>query len=77
MHYYGAAFKQIPSLRKQMIFAHSMRRYFVKHHGIVQYMLIALLSWISVALAAVIQIARVKERRNVTKSYIRKEKEYI
>ena len=77
MHYYGAAFKQISSLRKQMIFAHSIRRYFIKHHGIAQYALIAFLSWISVALAAVIQITRAKERRNVTKSYIRKEKEYI
>ncbi len=77
MHYYGAAFKQIPSLRKQMIFAHSIRRYFVKHHGIVQYVLIALLSWVSIALAALIQMTRMQERANVTKSYIRKEKEYI
>lgn len=77
MHHYGTAFAQMLSVKKQMIFARSLRLYFLKHKPLILLLAIVPISWLSVLFAWIIQIFKLKEKQNVTKSYVKNKKEYV
>lgn len=62
IHYEGKSFEQVPSLNKQKRFNKGMRIYFRKHYGIGSYILLSILSPISLFLAWVSQVFKVKPR---------------
>jgi len=62
IHYEGKSFEQLPSLNKQKRFNKGMRTYFRKHHGIGSYIILSVLSPVSLFLAWITQLFKVKPR---------------
>jgi len=62
VHHEGKSFVQQKSLAKQKRFNKGMRTYFKKHHGLLSYLLISLLSPISLLLAWLSQIFKIKPK---------------
>lgn len=62
MHYEAKAFEQQQSLEKQIRFNRGMRIYFRKHSNILAYIIISLLSFISLGLAWLSQICHIKPK---------------
>jgi len=61
IHYYGQSFKQRLTLDRQKMFNRSMRYYFKKHHSIFAYLGIVILQPISLLLAWLSQISKLKK----------------
>ncbi len=62
IHYEGKSFEQVPSLDKQKRFNKGMRIYFKKHHGLVSYIILSVLSPVSLFLAWLSQLFKVKPK---------------
>ncbi|MDD5341183.1 MAG: glycosyltransferase family 2 protein [Patescibacteria group bacterium] len=62
IHYEAKAFEQQPSLEKQKRFNRGMRIYFKKHFGLLVYWFIGLLGFISLGLAWLSQIFKIKPK---------------
>ena len=62
VHYEGKSFEQIQSFRKQKRFIKSMLIYFKKHHSFFEYFILWIISPISLFLAYLVQICKIKPR---------------
>ncbi|MFZ5365565.1 MAG: glycosyltransferase family 2 protein [Patescibacteria group bacterium] len=62
IHYEGKSFEQVPSLDKQKRFNRGMRIYFRKHHGLGSYIFLSALSPVSLLLAWITQLFKVKPK---------------
>ncbi len=51
IHHYGQSFKQIMPFAKQKMWNRSLRRYFHKHHSVIEYSVIASVGWIALGMA--------------------------
>jgi hypothetical protein len=62
IHHEGKSFEQNSSLLKQKRFNRGMRLYFKKHHGLLSYLIISLLSLLSLLLAWLSQTLKIKQK---------------
>lgn len=62
IHYEGKSFAQVQTLKKQKRFVKSMLIYFKKHHSFLEYALLVLISPISLFLAYVANLCKIKSR---------------
>lgn len=51
VHHYGQSFKQVMPFAKQRMWNRSLRRYFRKHHSVIVYSIIVIVSWIALGLS--------------------------
>ncbi|MBI4359603.1 MAG: glycosyltransferase family 2 protein [Candidatus Jacksonbacteria bacterium] len=50
IHHYGQSFRQVMLFAKQRMWNRSLRRYFRKHHSVIEYSVIASVSWIALGM---------------------------
>ncbi|MFA5134668.1 MAG: glycosyltransferase family 2 protein [Patescibacteria group bacterium] len=63
IHHKGKSFSKKTVIAKQLIFNRSMLYYFFKHHSVQEYLLLLLVYPLSLLLAIVVQLLRVKKSR--------------
>jgi len=61
-HFEGKSFEQVASLAKQKRFNRGMRTYFKKHHGYFAYLILSILSPISLLLAWITQLFKIQPK---------------
>lgn len=69
IHHFGQSFKQMMTVDKQKIWNKSLRYYFLKHRGFAKYVLIILLSWISLGLSCIVQMTSCSTNLSSKKSF--------
>jgi GT2 family glycosyltransferase len=56
IHHFGQSFKQVMTVKKQKIWNKSLRYYFLKHHSLLEYVMISILTWVSLGLVYITSV---------------------
>lgn len=62
IHYEGKSFEQVASPKKQKRFIRGMLKYFLTHHSLYQFIILAVLSPVSIALSYIVYFLKIKPR---------------